>query len=363
MIDPRPGAANRVTPPGSVIEAGGVAGALAVWMIVIAAAPAGAAEPAVLPSETPAAPKPAIKTPLVITWSAPEGCPSADTIRGEVRRMAGPAAAATDQIEAHATVVRDHGGWQLTLTTRAGALAGERKLGASDCAELGRAATLVIALMVNPAADPAAAPMIRPAAPPPPVPTPPPEPPRERRFSLGADLRVGSGDLPDGAAGIGIRFAAGGGLFSAQARGDLWLPRDAASAAKPSAGGSFGAADLSLAACATARSATAGNATAGNATAGNDRRLAPAICLGAALIGTHASGSGVSDPGSTTAISAGPFLEGALRVRISARNALRAGIEALAPLSRPSFALAGVGTVFRPSALSLRASLGWELNF
>jgi hypothetical protein len=56
-------------------------------------------------------------------------------------------------------------------------------------------------------------------------------------------------------------------------------------------------------------------------------------------------------------------LEAAVRVKISARNALRVGAEALAPLSRPSFALAGVGTVFRPAALALRASLGWELNF
>jgi hypothetical protein len=318
-------------------------------MVVVAAAPAGAADLPVTPGEAPAAakvaPKIAIKTPLVITWSAPEGCPSADTIRAEVQRMAGAAAAATDQIEAHAAVVRDHAGWQLTLTTRAGALSGERKLSAPDCAELGRATALVIALMINPAADPSAAPtVVHPAAPTPPVATPPPE----RRFALGADLRLGSGELPGGAAGIGARFAAGGGVFSVQARGDFWFPRDAASAAKPSAGGSFGAADLSLAGCATAR---------------NNRRLAPAVCLGAALIGTHASGSGVSDPGSVTALSAGPFLEGAMRVRISARNALRAGVEAVAPLSRPSFALAGVGTLFRPDALSLRASLGWELNF
>ena len=349
MIDPRPGPANRVTLPGVKT--------LALWLVVIAAAPASAGELSPATAEAPGTanpPKIAIKTPLVISWSAPEGCPSADTIRAEVRRMAGPAATATDQIEAHATVVRDRGSWQLTLTTQAGALAGERKLSASDCAELGRAAALVIALMVNPAADLSAAPTVgRPAAPIPPVVEPPAAPPPARRFALGADLRVGSGELPDGAAGIGVRFAAGGGIFSAQVRGDVWFPRDPSSAAKPSAGGSFDAADLSLAGCATAR----------RATGRGDRRLAPAVCLGAALIATHASGSGVSNPGSATAISTGPFLEGALRVRISERSALRAGVEALAPLSRPNFALAGVGAVFRPAVLSLRASLGWELNF
>jgi hypothetical protein len=350
MIDPRPGPANRVTLPG--------VRALTVWMVVVAAAPAGAAELPTTPAEAPAAdkvePRIAVKTPLVITWSAPDGCPSADTLRAEVRRMAGAAAAATDQIEAHAAVVRDHAGWQLTLTTRAGALSGERKLSAPDCAELGRAAALVIALMINPAADPSAAPsVVQPAAPPTPIAAPAPPPPPESRFALGADLRLGAGELPGGAAGIGARFAAGGGVFSFQARGALWFPRDAGSAAKPSAGGSFGAADLSLAGCATAR-----RATARNAAARSDQRLAPAICLGAALIGTH-----VSDPGSATAISAGPLLEGAVRVRISARNALRVGVEALAPLSRPSFALAGVGPVFRPAVLSLRASVGWELNF
>jgi len=151
-----------------VIKANGVAGALAVLIAIVAAGPAGAGETPSVPA-TPASGAPTtggstspvgtpvvvpMAMPIVVTWVAPEGCPSADTIRSEVRRMAGPAAASADAIEAHATVRREHGGnWQLTLTTRAGALEGERKLSASDCAELGRAAALVIALMINTAAE------------------------------------------------------------------------------------------------------------------------------------------------------------------------------------------------------------------
>lgn len=287
---------------------------------------------------------------IAITWTAPEGCPGADEIKAEVRRMAGAAAPTAEATEVHATVLRDPGNaWQLTLTTKVGARQGERKLGASDCAELGRAAALVIALMINPAADPSAAPpVVTPPPAPPPAPPPPPEPPRASRFALGAAVLVGSGQLPDGAIGLGARFAVGGGAFSAQLRGDLWFPRDAGSAAKPSAGGSFGAVDLGLGGCLTARP---------------DRRLGPNICAGAAVTGTHATGFGVNNPGAATVISAGAFLEGALRVKLTTRNALRVGIEALAPFERPSFALAGVGTVFRPAPIWLRGTLGWELNF
>jgi hypothetical protein len=52
-----------------------------------------------------------------------------------------------------------------------------------------------------------------------------------------------------------------------------------------------------------------------------------------------------------------------LRVRVTAVNALRLGLQGIAPLGRPTFALAGVGTVFRPDAFWARATLGWELHF
>lgn len=317
-----------------------MSGALAILIATVAVGAAGAAEP----------PGPSLPAAIAVTWTAPEGCPSEDEIKAEVRRMAGTAAPAAEATEVHATVSRDPGNtWQLTLTTKVGSREGERKLSASDCAELGRAAALVIALMINPAADPSAAPpVVTPPPAPPPAPPPPPEPPRTSRFALGAAILIGSGEMPDGAMGLGARFAAGGGTFSAQLRGDLWFPRDASSAAKPSAGGSFDAVDVGLGACLTARP---------------DRRLGPNLCAGAAVTGTHAAGFGVNNPGAATAIFAGAFLEGALRVKLTMRNALRLGVEGLVPFERPSFALAGVGAVFRPAPIWLRGSLGWELNF
>ena len=52
------------------------------------------------------------------------------------------------------TVKRGPGnGWLLTLVTKAGERAGERRLAGSDCAELMHAAALVLALMINPAGE------------------------------------------------------------------------------------------------------------------------------------------------------------------------------------------------------------------
>ncbi|HMF44889.1 MAG TPA: hypothetical protein VKQ32_29655, partial [Polyangia bacterium] len=55
--------------------------------------------------------------------------------------------------------------------------------------------------------------------------------------------------------------------------------------------------------------------------------------------------------------------EANLRLRIGSRNAARLAAQVVVPLGRPSFELAGVGHVFEPATIWLRATLGWELHF
>jgi hypothetical protein len=286
--------------------------------------------------------------PIAVTWMAPEGCPGVDALKAEIRRVAGPVAPPPERLEAEATVRRaSTSSWQLTLTTRAGERMGERRLSAGDCTELMHAAALVMALMINPNAGAEPPPPPPPPSPPPPPPPPPP-PEAEQRFAAGADVVVGTGALPGVAPGIGLRFAAAAGAFAAEARASLWLSRSTAAPADATTGGSFDLVDVALAGCASARRA---------------QRVSPRACAGASLVRVAGSGYGVSEPGSASAFWSAAFIEASLRVRVTPRNAVRLGLQGLASLGRPSFALDGVGTVFRPDAFWARATLGWELHF
>ena len=321
-------------------------GQLPVLLAVLAAAgdqPAGRAAPSEpLPAPPPpAAPQPA-DLPIAIGWNAPAECPSLDALEAEVRRIAGQVPPPAEPLAAEASVRRAASGWQLTLTTRAGTRAGERKLAGPDCAELMRAAALVMALMINPQAS------LGPEPPPPLPPPPPPPPPPARRFAVGADVLVGSGALPGAAGGFGLRLGAGAAVFSGELRASLWLSRSTASTADPTAGGSFDLADGAVAGCARAR---------------HDRALSPGACAGASVVRLHGTGYGISTPGEASAWWTAAFAEASLRVRVTPRNAARLAVQGVVPLGKPNFELSGGVRVFEPASFWLRASLGWELHF
>lgn len=300
------------------------------------------AAPTVAPSD--------VDPPIVLSLTAPEGCPGVDDVRDEIRRLAGPVPSPPERPEARAVVRRGpKDSWVLTLSTKAGALVGERKLSAGNCAELMRAAALVLALMINPSAG---APPPPPPPPPPQVsaaPPPPPPPPPPGPVSAGADVLVGTGLLPGGAVtGIGLRLGWSRAIFTAELRGGAWAGRSAASGLDGSAGGSFALVDLDAAGCATAR---------------RHRRVAPGACLGVTVWRGTGSGYGVSNPETATAWWAGGFAEGNVRLRLSTRNAVRLAVAAFLPFGRPIFALDGIGAVWQPAAFGARGTAGWELNF
>jgi hypothetical protein len=165
---------------------------------------------------------------------------------------------------------------------------------------------------------------------------------------VGADVAVGGGALPGAAAGVGLRLGAGRGHVQALLRGNVWASRRASSAADTSAGGSFDLLDVGLGACVRAW---------------REHRVSPGLCAGAALLRTHASGFGVTNPGEATAWWNAAFLGGDLCVMLSQKNGLHIGVEALAFGGRPTFSLAGVGSVYRPAPIAARGTLGWEVHF
>jgi hypothetical protein len=322
-----------------VIEITGVLSAVGALLVILTADAAGAAPPAPAPAPSTSDP------PIELTWVAPKECPTADELKAEIRRVAGPVAPMAERPEANASIHRLRGeAWQLTLVTKSGVLTGERKLAAGDCVELMRAAALVMALMINPTAG---APPEPPPPPPAPPPPPPPAPPAYR-FAAGADIVAGLGALPGLAFGGGLRFAAGGGTFSAIIRGALWGTRRAGSPSDAGAGGSFGLADAGVGGCARALLG---------------QPLSLALCGGALILRTQGAGYGVTNPGQAAAWWSAGFLGGDLRWMMTRRHGLRIGLETVAPLARPTFALQGVGSVYRPAAIGARATLGWEVHF
>jgi hypothetical protein len=281
--------------------------------------------------------------PIAISWTAPDECPGVDALKAEIRRVAGKVPPPAEPLSANVTVSAAAGsGWLLTLSTKTGARGGERRLAGSDCAELMRAAALVLALMINPEASF----VVEPPAPPPPPPPPPPEP--RRRFVAGADVLAGTGALPRFAGGFGLRFAVSAAALSAELRGSIWMSRSTTSTSDPTSGGTFDLIDGAIAGCARAAF---------------DETFSPGACAGVSLVRLHGVGYGVGYPGDAVAWWTAALGEVNVRARVSSRNAVRLAAQVVVPLGRPSFAIAGVGHVFEPAPIWLRGTLGWELHF
>jgi len=85
--------------------------------------------------------------PLELTWSAPDGCASADDIQRELARIARVRPGRTvARVTARGSIERAGGSYRLELHTKQNGVAGERSLVAKECRSLGREVTLVLAL-------------------------------------------------------------------------------------------------------------------------------------------------------------------------------------------------------------------------
>jgi hypothetical protein len=86
-------------------------------------------------------------------------------------------------------------------------------------------------------------------------------------------------------------------------------------------------------------------------------------CAGIELGIYRGTAFGVSEIGSNSTFW-GAFLWGGLLAwHVAGPFALRATLEAVSPLTRPTFQIGGVGSVHKPASLSGRAGIGLELRF
>lgn len=109
---------------------------------------------------------------LELSWEAPAGCPSADSIAAEVTHLTGKAD--SSGLSARANVSRTPDQRFRVIIDLSGSAVGRRELTADTCAQLAKASALIVALAANPeaaidlAVEPvelAEEPQVRPAAP------------------------------------------------------------------------------------------------------------------------------------------------------------------------------------------------------
>src|ERR1700759_803366 len=89
--------------------------------------------------------------PFELDWRAPAGCPSSDRLRSEITRLIGPNAHPEGTTHVSGEVsAQDNGTFLVKLELEQNGRPGERTLTGATCAEVSRAAALLIALAIAP---------------------------------------------------------------------------------------------------------------------------------------------------------------------------------------------------------------------
>jgi hypothetical protein len=295
---------------------------------------------------------------LALRWHAPAGCPSEREVRAEIERLLGHPVPENESstLLAEADVEAAEGAFRVRLRTSTDRDAGEKRLEAPSCRSLADAVALVVALAYDPQA------LAEGATPPGPKSPPAPDGGRAKEgrrpddgppLRPSVDLSVAAlvGALPALAPG----FAVGAGLASERLRfeatASIWGGQRAQLSPRPPAATPGGEFELW--------------AAGGRACYGPERRSGWLVEFCAAAELGRMSGRGVG----VTRVEKAAFLWGAVGAGLTAhwawspRMGLRASVEGLAPLARPTFYLEPFGEVHRPSSVAGRASLGVEANF
>jgi hypothetical protein len=321
-----------------------------------------------------------------LVWSAPPGCPREAAVRAEVERLVGRGARAGAEAPVHAAalVTYDQRRWRATIAiTGADASPRQREIEGETCAQVADAAAVIVALAIDPAAGsslaappkPVASPPSPPLSPPPAsppllVPQPPvqltplgpsaplspvpPSPapqsrPMSKRLALGIKA-VGGVDIQSLSKpwlGVGL----GGILGFSQNRIEIamfgWLPEVVNMPRKPYVGAQISLFVGSARYCRTIVSGTLGLAG----------------CGGMELGSIHAASFGVSSRSAGSAFWLAPGL-GLVGLLSSSRHlALSFELAGVAPSFRRSFWITGLGEVYRPPELTVRAVMGAEVYF
>lgn len=316
--------------------------------------------------------------PLSLSWRAPEGCPSRETVLAEVTRLLGRDHARSS-IQAEATVDRSGDGHRLRVILRSDKTPRVRELTAPTCEELGDAAALILALAIDPSAVASAPPRAAEGdagapAPPPPTadagvakkepsapPKDPPRPPPRRAATvesppapkslrthaqIGLEMGAFRGAMPR--AQVGLAFAMPPlrlevtGMFG-------WGGRISAPSV-PTAGAELWLAGGSLSGCFE------------RALDGDARGPSAALCAFFEAAAMRAASFGVTSPDRAVAPWIAPGAQLLVRWPFTRRAALRLDLGLAIPVVELSFNIEGLGLVHRIDAVSGRGGLGVELD-
>jgi hypothetical protein len=309
---------------------------------------------------------------LTLEWEAPPGCPGARATLDRIESLLGDSPGARERVQARGSVRRsDRGVWELSLETAQSAQRFERSVRAESCEEVTEAGALIIALAIAPNLSSGGSQFVElarqpessesPSPKPPATVAPTPEEPArstegaradaESRAKRAAALRVVAAALCD--VGTLPRPALGAELGAALSLRPLYvevvgtvLP-DARETIADDRGG-----DISL---------LGGGVRVCYAAQGG--RLSGRACAGAEFGRLQGTGVGASWSVSQDVFWSAGRVGVAGSYAFSSALALRAGIEALVPVSRPEFILENVGPVHQPAAVAGRLAVGLELSF
>lgn len=301
-----------------------------------------------------------------LAWRAPKQCPTEQSVVAEVARiMHRPTIELPDgarlDVQADVRAPSEQGLWHVDLETDNGQHTARRSLDASTCDDLARATSLLVAIMIDPAAvsGPAPTPAEAPkAAPTPAAPAEPsasvaqtsvPEGRAAAPWALGLSLGVLEGYLPGWSGGAGIHGVAEWKWVRAEFGGYAWLP--ARQSVDPD--GVQGA-DFRL---------FSGEARACVMLPVQAVRLGP--CGGADLAFMSGQGFGPRvAPQQNTARFWSVVAGGLVVWRASSLVSFPIGVDALIAVSPPQFSFTGSDSapVYRPSNVGVRIMLGAEIH-
>jgi hypothetical protein len=290
--------------------------------------------------------------PVDFTWTAPDGCPSQAEVASDIARLRGGSEELAP-LHASATVTQASAeSWSVEIDTASDRGTAVRSIRGESCPAVAEATALFLALAVD--RDAAAEPQLPAEAPRPEAilrraqeraPLTPTRSPIARA-SLAASSRVDGGTLPRAAIGAELSAALRPRPVRLELAATYWLPQSALFEGARSVGGRFAMISASLRACYERERASF--------------VFAPCVALDA----DHASGEGYGDlaaaNGSTTWI--GGSIGGVAAWSFTRVAALRVGVDAHVPFTRPRFFVEGSDLAHRAAAVAARAAIGVELT-
>ena len=281
-----------------------------------------------------------------VSWQAPPSCPTSQDVEREIARLIGDTSRSRAPVRAFAEVTKGNDDWRVRIRIQEGDRVSERSFDGPTCRAVGKVASLIIALAIEPNAG---APE---TAAPPPREKPEPQVPATRPEPAEAALRgfVAAGALAEVRLlprtgfgleiGSGLRFPA----LSIEVRAGALLPQPT-DVPTLDAGGRFYQFNAGLRVCA---------------------RIVPRApeifgCAAGVLDIVHAEGYGVTAPASATALLGSAALGPRLDLPLAEALRLSLSVEATHTFSEANFRLDNVGNVHRTPRWggSARAHVAW----